>query len=268
VNPGEVDMNSKTAVITGASGGIGLELARQFAIRGYRLILVARSEDKLWRLAEDLNRLYGISAEVVRMDLTQPGAAEALWRAVLELTAQVDVLVNNAGVGDAGDFAHEDPQAIERMIQLNVTALTAFTRCVLPGMLDRKRGRILNVSSLAGFQPGGPGMAVYYASKSYVLSFSRALNRELRGSGVTVTALCPGATRTGFEAAAGAEQTRLFQWTTPMEAREVAEAGYRGLMRGSPVVVPGWLNKLLSMTWLSPDFVSLEINRFLLGKRE
>lgn len=261
-------MEMKTAVITGASGGIGLELARQFAMRGYRLILVARSEDKLWRLAEDLSRLYGISAEVIGMDLAQPGAAEALWRAVLGVTQQVDVLVNNAGVGDAGDFVQEDPQAIERMIQLNISSLTAFTRCVLPDMVARKRGRILNVSSLAGFQPGGPGMAVYYASKSYVLSFSRGLNRELRGSGVSVTALCPGATRTGFEAAAGAGQTRLFKWTTPMEAREVAEAGYRGLMRGAPVVVPGWLNKLLSMNWLAPDAVSLEINRFLLSKSE
>lgn len=260
-------MNSKTAVITGASGGIGLELARQFAMRGYRLILVARSEDKLWRLAEDLNRVYGISTEVIRMDLMQPGAANALWQAVQALTPQVDVLVNNAGVGDAGEFAHEDPQAIERMIQLNINSLTAFTRCVLPGMLHRKRGRILNVSSLAGLQPGGPGMAVYYASKSYVLTFSRGLNRELRGSGVNVTALCPGATRTGFEAAAGAEQTRLFQWTRPMAARDVAEAGYRGLMRGSAVVVPGWLNKLLAMNWLAPDAVSLEINRFLLSKR-
>lgn len=260
-------MEMKTAVITGASGGIGMELARQFAMRGYRLILVARSEDKLWRLAEDLNRLYGIGTEVIRMDLMQPGAGEALWRAVQEVTPQVDVLVNNAGIGDAGDFAQEDPQAIARMLQLNVITLTTFTRCVLPGMLARQRGRILNVSSLAGFQPGGPGMAVYYASKSYVLSFSRALNRELRGSGVSVTVLCPGATRTGFEAAAGAEQTRLFQWSKPMAAREVAEAGYRGLMRGRVVVVPGWRNKLLAMNWLVPDVLGLEVNRFLLAKR-
>lgn len=261
-------MDRKTAVITGASSGIGMELAPLFAARGYDLILVARREARLQKLADDLRRMYGNMANVIVMDLAQPFAGETLWRSITAITPDIDVLVNNAGVGDAVDFATETPEVVERMIHLDISTLTMLTRCVVPGMIARKHGKILNVASLAGFQPGGPGMAVYYASKSYVLSFSRAIRRELRGSGVTVTALCPGPTRTEFEETARAQKTLLFRWSEPMAAHDVALAGYEGMQRGKSVVVPGLLNKLLALSpRFGPAAIALEINRFLLEER-
>lgn len=261
-------MNRKTAVITGASGGIGRELAQIFAARGYDLILVARRVERLRKLADDLGKMYAISANFIALDLALPSAGETLWKEIGAITPDIDVLVNNAGVGDAGDFAAETPELIERMLHLNIATLTMLTRFVLPGMVARRHGKILNVASLAGFQPGGPGMAVYYASKSYVLSLSRGIRRELHGSGVSVTALCPGPTRTGFEETAGAQQMRLFHWRRPMEARDVALAGYEGMQRGRAVVVPGVLNKLLAIgERFAPSAIVLEINRFLLTRR-
>jgi len=260
-------MSKKTAVITGASGGIGLELARLLAADGYELLLVARRAERLQQLADEFGHAHGIAVHVMPMDLAQPFAGEALWRAISAITPDIDVLVNNAGFADWSGFADESSEIIERMLHLNISTLTSLTRHVLPGMRERKRGKILNVSSLAGLQPGGPGMAVYYASKRYVLSFSRSIRSELRGSGVSVTALCPGATRTGFEEAAHAERSWLFHWTRPMEAHDVAAVAYRGLQRGSAVVVPGLLNKVLAMVWLLPDALGLELNRFLLSER-
>lgn len=261
-------MDKKTAVITGASSGIGMELAQLFAERGYDLILVARRVEQLQKLANDLDKLYGFKTHVIRMDLAQPFAGETLWKEISAITPDIDVLVNNAGVGDSSDFATEDPEIVERMIHLNISSLTSLTRHVLPSMLAKKRGKILNVASLAGFQPGCPGMAVYYATKSYVLSFSRAIRRELQGTGVSVTALCPGATRTEFEATANAQNTRLFRWTKPMDARTVAHAGYEGMLRGKAVVVPGLMNKLMALSpRFGPAAVALEINRFLLSNR-
>lgn len=261
-------MSRKTAVITGASSGIGLELARLLAADGYDLVVSARRAERLQQLADELRDACGSAVHVIPMDLAQPGAADALWRAIVETVPAVDVLVNNAGVGDAGTFALERPEVIERMVQLDIAALTLLTRHALPGMMARRHGRILNVASLAGFQPGGPGMSVYYASKSYVLSFSRGIRRELRGSGVSVTALCPGPTRTGFEETAGAQRTLLFRWTKPMDAGAVALAGYRAMQRGCGVAVPGWLNKLLAAgARLSPAAIAIEVNRFLLAER-
>lgn len=261
-------MNKKTAVITGASSGIGMELAPLFAANGYDLILTARRVERLQKLADDLRKMYGNMVDVIPMDLAQPFAGEALWRAISDITPDIKVLVNNAGVGEAGNFADQAPDDIERMIHLNIATLTSLTRRVLPGMIERKRGKILNVASLAGFQPGGPGMAVYYASKSYVLSFSRGLRRELRGSGVSVTALCPGATQTEFADTAAAQDTRMYRWAKPMTARVVALAGYQGLQRGRGVVVPGLLNKFLAISpCFSPSAIALEINRFLLAQR-
>ncbi|BCK88540.1 hypothetical protein MIZ01_2345 [Sideroxyarcus emersonii] len=261
-------MNRKTAVITGASSGIGQELARLFAADGYDLIVSARRVERLQQLASELRDACGTAVRIVPMDIAQPGAADALWQVIRDIAPAVDVLVNNAGVGDSGPFALERPEAIERMIQLDISALTLLTRHALPGMIERGHGRILNVASLAGFQPGGPGMSVYYASKSYVLSFSRGIRRELRGSGVSVTALCPGPTRTEFEETAGAQGTLLFYWSRPMEARTVALAGYRAMQRGCGVAVPGLLNKLLAAgARFSPAAIALEVNRFLLAVR-
>lgn len=261
-------MYKKTAVITGASSGIGMELARILATKGYNLILAARRIDPMQELADDLRRMYGISVDIIPMDLAEPHAGVTLWKAIKDIEPDIDVLVNAAGFGGAGDFAGETPEVIERMIHLNISTLTSLTRYVLPGMVERKRGKILNVASLAGFQPGGPGMAVYYATKSYVLSFSRAIRRELHGTGVSVTTLCPGPTRTGFEEAANAEKIRLFHWRRPMEARVVAQAAYEGMQRRCAVVIPGLLNKLMAIGGaLPPSAIALEINRYLLSER-
>ncbi len=260
-------MDRKVAVVTGASGGIGLELAKLLAADGYELIISARSEDRLHELAAEIGAAYGVQVHVIAMDLAEPHAAEALWREVTAIAAEVEVLVNNAGVGDAADFVEEDAERMERMLQLNIVTLSVLTRLVLPGMVERRCGRVLNVSSLAAFQPGGPGMAAYYASKTYVLSLSRSIQRELRGSGVSVTALCPGATLTRFEETARAQRTLLFRWHRPMEAREVARCGYRGMQRGRGVVIPGWLNRVQSWVWVLPDALGLELNRLLLKQR-
>jgi len=261
-------MLNKTAVITGASSGIGLELARLMAADGYDLIVTARRSDRLRQLADELHGLHGTSVLIVEMDLAQPFATEALWQEIVSITPDIDVLVNNAGFGEAGNFTDTSPENIERMIHLNISTLTLLTRRALPGMINRKSGKILNVASLAGFQPGGPGMSVYYATKSYVLSFSRSIRRELSGTGVTVTTLCPGATRTEFEETAHAQGTRLFHWSKPMDAKAVALTGYQGLTRGCGTVVPGWVNKALAFSVkISPTALALEINRFLLDRQ-
>ena len=261
-------MTKATAVIAGASSGIGMELARLFAADGYELIVTARRAEVLQKLADELGSAHGAEVRIIQQDIAQPYAGEALWKAISAITPNVEVLVNNAGVGDTGDFSGESPDVIERMVHLNISTLTSLTRHALPQMIARGHGKILNVASLAGFQPAGPGMSVYYATKSYVLSFSRGIRRELRGSGVSVTALCPGATRTGFEETAKAQNTLLFHWTKPMEASVVALAGYRGMKRGRGVVIPGIMNKLLAISpGLGPSAIALEINRFLLAAR-
>ena len=261
-------MDRKTVVITGASSGIGLELAHLFAADDYDLILTARRVERLKLLADELCKAHGIAVRIIQMDIAQPFAGAALWQAISDITQNIEVLVNNAGVGDSGDFVDELPARIEQMIHLNISTLTSLTRYVLPGMIERKRGKILNVASLAGFQPGGPGMSVYYATKSYVLSFSRGIRRELYRTGLSVTALCPGPTRTELEESAKAQNTRIFNWMQPMDARIVARAGYQGMHRGCGVVIPGLLNKLLAISaGFYPPALALEINRFLLSER-
>jgi len=241
--PQEQGARRQMALITGASSGIGYELAKLFARDGYDLALVARDRQKLDALAQAMRRQHGISASVLPADLSLPEAPETVWRA-LE-ASPVDVLVNNAGFGAYGAFARTELAEQLRMIQVNATALTHLTRLFLPGMIQRGRGKILNVASTAAFQPG-PLMAVYYASKAYVLSFSEAVANELRGSGVSVTALCPGPTTTDFQRRAGIERTRLMRGRI-MDAETVARAGYRGLLSGRTVVVPGLRNRLLSV---------------------
>lgn len=229
-----------TALITGASGGIGLELARIFAEQGYALVLVARSRDRLEEIAAELKPT---PVQVFAKDLTLVGAAEGVLREV----PKVDVLVNNAGYGVYGPFLKTPLDEELGMLQLNMTALVVLTKLYLPGMVASKNGKILNVASTAAFQPG-PLMALYYATKAFVLSFSEAIGSELEGTGVTVTALCPGPTATGFQARTKLEKSRLFQRMKVMDARTVAEAGYRGLMAGKPVVIPGVMNKLLAQS--------------------
>jgi short-subunit dehydrogenase len=250
------------ALVTGASGGIGEELARILARHGHDLVLVARSADKLAALAERLELDHGIQVRTMAKDLARSEAAGEIHEALAGEGLAVDILVNNAGGGLLGKFAEIGIEGYAEMLRLNVETPTMLTRLLLPPMLERGSGRILNVASTAAFQPG-PLMAVYYATKAYLLSLSEALANEVAGTGVTVTALCPGPTETGFSSRAGSEHSRLFKGPT-MDARTVAEAGYAGLMAGKAVVIPGVRNRILAFgVRLAPRRVVTQIARRL-----
>src|SRR5207249_6419132 len=227
---------SKTALITGASGGIGYELALLLARDGFDCILVARSRDKLDELAARLESEFRVKTLVVARDLSKPSAMDEIYEEVSAASMNVDVLVNNAGFPVYGRFVDTDWQTELDMLQVNVVALTALTKLFVRGMVEGGNGRILNLASTAAFVPG-PLMAVYYASKAYVLSFSLALANELQGTGVTATALAPGPTRTGFQQRGSIEGTRLIRGPIA-DAGPVALAGYRGLMAGRSIVIP------------------------------
>lgn len=231
------------ALVTGASAGIGTELARLLAV-DHNLILVARRGDQLRTLAEELKQSHGATSHVFPFDFAESDAPLSLFNAVAGAGLTVDVLVNNAGFGHLSRFAQADLATMLRMIQVNVSALTELTGLFLPQMLARNRGSILNVGSIAGFQPG-PLMAVYYATKAYVNSFSEALSSELSRTGVRVTVLCPGPVATEFAATAGMQKTRAFSAGQAMSARAVAESGLRAMRSGKRMVVPGWRNKLM-----------------------
>jgi len=233
----------ETVLVTGASSGIGRALAHRFARAGSHCVLLARSEDVLHDLADTLTSAYDVEASVLTADLSVPGVADDVATMLRERDRPVDVLVNNAGFGARGDFADLDTQRQVDMIRVNVTALTHLTRQLLPGMLERGRGGVLNVASTAGFQPG-PRMSVYYATKAYVLSFSEGLHEETSGTGVTVTCLAPGPTRTAFADRAGMDDATLFDVGATMAPEGVAKAGYEGFRQRRALVVPGWPNKM------------------------
>jgi uncharacterized protein len=233
-----------TALVTGASGGIGLELARLFAANGHDLVLVARSAERLAGLAGELSGRHKVSARVLAADLARAEAPREISERLRSEGVNVDALVNNAGVGSYGLFAETDLRTELDLLQINVVALTHLTKLFLPAMIARRRGYVMNVASTAAFQPG-PLMAVYYASKAYVLHLSEALSNETQGTGVTVTALCPGPTETGFVAAAGMSESKLFD-ANVMDARTVAAEGYRGMLAGKAIVIPGVRNRLLA----------------------
>ncbi len=235
---------TETVLVTGASSGIGAELARAFARGGSSLVLTARSVDKLEVLAAELRKSTGVTVRVVVADLATPQGPGRLTQRLAEDGVQVDVLVNNAGYAGFGAFTETRWPDEAGMLQLNVVTLTELTKHLLPGMVARGRGGVLNVASTAAFQPG-PLMAVYYATKAYVLSFSEALAEEVRDSGVSVTALCPGPTHSGFQARAAMEDSKLVKGKRLMDAASVAHAGYEGFRRGATVVVPGLGNQLL-----------------------
>jgi short-subunit dehydrogenase len=231
-----------TALITGASGGIGADLADLFAADGYDLVLVARNVSKLEEVAARA-RSRGVNAQVLAADLAKPDAP----REIAAQVARVDALVNNAGFGVVGPFAETDGAQELEMLQVNIVALTHLTKLFLPQMIARKRGYVMNVASTAAFQPG-PLMAVYYATKAYVLSFSEALAEEVSGSGVSVTALCPGPTATGFADAAAMTKTNLFTKIQPADSRGVARAGFEGMKRGRRIVIPGLRNRIMAQS--------------------
>ena len=237
----------KTALITGATKGIGYELTKLFARDYYDLVLVARNKDKLIEIKEDLSNKYDIDILIIAKDLSVPNAALEIFRETIEKQIVVDVLVNNAGIGDFEIFNNADLSKISQIMQINIVSLTELTKFYLKGMVYRKEGKILNVSSMAAFQPG-PYMAVYYASKAYVQSFSEAIASELKRTGVTVTALCPGPTKSGFQHKVGSESSNLAKLNLLSSSEYVAKYGYRALHEGKRVAIPGFVNTSLINT--------------------
>jgi short-subunit dehydrogenase len=263
-----MDSKTQTALITGASGGIGYELARLFARDRYNLVLVARSSGKLDQVAAELHDQFGGAVKAIALDLVAAPAPKFLFDQLQREAVAVDVLVNNAGFGSLGEFAAMAEEEILGQIQLNITALTHLTRLFLPPMLERRSGKIMNVASTAAFQPG-PLMAVYYATKAYGLSFSEALANEVAGSGVVVSCFCPGATETGFSKRAGSENSRLFKKLQPMNAEAVARDGYRGLMAGKTLVISGVQNWLVAESVrFAPRKLVTAISRWVAEKVE
>ena len=233
------------ALITGASSGIGLELAKCAVADGYRVIIVAQTIVKLDQAEKTLREQYNAEVEALLIDLSKPDAAKLVYRAATKGGRQIDVLINNAGFGDFDPFAEADTGKLSQMMALNMVTLTELTRLALPGMVKRGSGRILNVASTAAFQPG-PLMAVYYATKAYVLHLTEAISEETRGTGVTLTALCPGPTATNFEKRADLHESRLFHSRGVMHARDVAVKGWLGMLAGHRIVIPGWRNRILA----------------------
>jgi short-subunit dehydrogenase len=256
----------KTALITGASSGIGLELAKIHASKGGNLVVVARNKAKLEELKSDLEKQYGIQVYVIVKDLAVPNAAIDVFEETEKEGIQIDYLINNAGFGLYGKFEQTDWLEESNMIQVNITALTQFTKLYLPGMIQRKQGKILNVASTAAFVPG-PTMTVYCATKPYVLSFSEALNNEVSHYGISVTALCPGATKSGFSVAAKADKSALFQNSKLATSEEVAQFGYDAMMKGKQVVIHGILNKFLAfIVRFTPRVLVVKISRKVIDK--
>jgi uncharacterized protein len=255
----------RTALITGASSGIGEEFARQLAGRGMHLILVARSENKLRALADELAQRHSVRVEVIAADLSAAGAATQVYATTRERGLDVDLLVNNAGFGSYGPFETLDLAREQEQIRLNVQAVVELSHAVLPAMVARRAGAILNVASTAGLQPL-PYMAVYGATKAFVLSFSEALWGQYRGQGVRVTALCPGPVATPFFDVVGAQEPQVGQM---MQPADVVAIGLRGLERDLPSVVAGWSNFLLSgiVPRLVPRWAVVRVGERLLRPR-
>jgi uncharacterized protein len=254
------------ALVTGASAGIGEAIAAQLASHGFDLLLVARRVDRLDALAAKLSAAHGIDAQTLAADLGKPGAALAIFEEVHARGLTIDALVNNAGIGHAGKFHELPADTMSQLLQINIVALTELTRAFLPAMVERKRGHVLHVGSVAGMMPG-PYMATYYASKAYVASFSDATSVELAGTGVTVTNLCPGATASEFAQVAGTADSRLFTTQPVMTSEAVAIAGVKGMLRGVRTVVPGLSNKLSAASAsYAPRSLSMAISGWLNGK--
>lgn len=237
---------SQTALITGASSGLGLEFAKIFSREGYDLVIVARREGILYKLRSQLETEYHNHVEVFACDLSEENAAYEIFNFTLEKNIQVDVLVNNAGFGDFGNFWTVDSQRQRDLLQVNIVSLVQLTRYFMPGMTERHYGKILNLSSVASFC-AGPKMSLYYASKEFVRSFSEAIAEEAKGTGVSVTALCPGPTATGFEKAAEMKNSKMFTFFHPDTAKEVAEAGYKAMMQKKVLRYYGISTKLMNI---------------------
>lgn len=256
----------KTALITGASSGIGLELAHLFARDGYRLVLLARNRSILRQIGDDLQARYSITVRIAPKDLAHPSSPAELYQELQEAGIRLDVLVNNAGFGLAGAFLGTDWAQEAEMMQVNMVAATHLTKLFLPQIRARE-GCVLNVASTAAFQPG-PFMAVYYASKAYLLSFSEALSEEMEGTGCTVTCLCPGPVATNFQKRAYLQGTAMINSPLLVDVREVARQGYEGMKRGKRIVIPGWKNRVgVEMLRISPRSTVTKVVRKLQEKK-
>ena len=250
-----------TALVTGGSGGIGLELAKVLARNGFDLVLAARKRDTLEAAAGQLEGKFGIRAHVFAADLKLPDTPQAIYDFLRNENIDVEILINNAGFGLGGEFADTSLQRELDMIQVNIVALTALTKLFIPAMIKRRSGRVLNLASTAAFQ-AGPLMAVYYATKAYVLSFSEALAEELRNTGVSVTALCPGPTQTDFADTAEMGSSRLFNAFGVADAADVAKYGYDAMMSGKRLAIPGFKNKIIAQAnRIAPRSLSAKLAR-------
>ena len=256
----------KTALVTGASSGIGVELARIHARRGGDLVLVARRQDRLEVLKTELEQAHGVAVHVLVKDLTDPEAAKQIHAELASRGVPIDYLINNAGFGNGGFFHEQDWAKNEAMIMVNVVALAALTRLFVPDMIARGGGKILNVASMAAFLPG-PLQAIYYATKAFVVSFSEAIGNELRRTGVTVTALCPGPVDTEFIERANLRKAKGFART--VSAAGVARTGYDAMLAGKPIVVPGIVNKIIVhfLLRLAPRQRATKISRKLMEQK-
>lgn len=255
-----------TALITGSSNGIGLELAKVHASKGGDLVLVARNKSKLDELKTELEKQFKVSVYTIGKDLSVTNAAQEIYDETNKQNIQVDYLINNAGFGDFGMFVETNWNKELQMINLNITILTHFTKLYLQDMVKRRSGKIMNVASTAAFQ-SGPTMAVYCATKAYVLSFTEAVSNEVSDKGITITALCPGATETGFQAAGGMEESELFKGKKLPTAKEVAEYGYTSMIKGKTVAIHGIMNYIMSNSIrFIPRAMVLKVSRKLLDK--
>jgi short-subunit dehydrogenase len=255
-----------TALITGASNGIGLELAKIHASKGNNLVLVARNKAKLDTLKVELEKKYSVKVLTIGKDLSEINAAQEVYDITTKQNIPIDYLINNAGFGDFGMFVETDWIKEQQMINLNINTLTHFTKLYLKDMVKRKNGKIMNVASTAAFQ-AGPTMAIYCATKAYVLSFTEAIANEVADKGVTVTVLCPGATESGFQAAAAMEKSALVKGKKLPTSQEVAEYGFNAMMKGKTVAIHGFKNWILANSGrFSPRAMVVKISRKMLDK--
>ncbi len=255
-----------TALITGASNGIGLELARVHASKGGDLVLVARNKSKLDEIKAELEKQFNVAVYTIGKDLSASNAAQEIYEETNKQTIQIDYLINNAGFGDFGMFAETNWNKELQMINLNITTLTLFTKLYLQDMIKRGSGKIMNVASTAAFQ-SGPTMAVYFATKAYVLSFTEAVSNEVSDKGITITALCPGATESGFQSAGGLDESELFKGKKLPTAKQVADYGYKSMIKGKTVAIHGIMNYIMANSVrFIPRALVLKVSRKMLDK--
>ena len=260
-------MKNKTTLITGASAGIGYEFVKLFAKEGYDLIITARNETKLEEIANEVQNKHNVKVKVLPKDLSKQNAGEEIFNKIKNDNINVDVLINNAGFGVFNNYWEIDSQDEQKMLQVNIMALAELTNLFAKDMMNSGGGKILNVASTAAFQPG-PTMAGYYASKAFVLSYSQAVDFEMRKKGVQISTLCPGPTITEFQIRARMEEINLFKKGITMSAEEVAQIGYNGLMKGKSVIIAGTMNKISAMSSkITPSKVSMKIVNWLQSKK-